>query len=553
MPFSREQEASDEPRRPPVDLVEAFVAPLWHARYWIGLLTGLGLAIATFRAAIEPNTYEATGKLLVRAGAREGGSAESRIMGSGGGESASSREAVMNELHLLANPDLYENVVRKIGADRLLAPYDPQSQGVDHGFVTEMLHAFQDFWFNSFGGGSGNAANLDSEAAVAAATKMLQRALFVRAEMNSSVLTVVCTTSSPRLSAELVNTFMEEARATHSSVFSSIFTLEFLDKQISEANTNLATTEKAASDYRLQCNIYDADAKRDQLLQEARELEASIRADEERIAALEAKQRSLEEELAKEPPTRKTLVSNPAQPNPTYTELERRRLELRGQLERLETVRDLSQDKIEAERRAVTKQLEAAETELKSTPKFEEVTASEVEQPNPRYERLRTELDATKIELPGLRSEASKRKERKSSVKDDLAEVERCSPTLNFLENEASKARAKLDQFTAARAQVGVLDLLDRMNLINLREIQKASSLAEKSGPRRGRMVMIGGLAGGALGVGFALLRSRLGRRFRSPGDVKRLLGTPVLGLVPEVSGRELAQRRKSAAGAVRS
>ncbi|MBL8901610.1 MAG: hypothetical protein JNM84_28540 [Planctomycetes bacterium] len=549
----REQEASDEPRRPPIDLVEAFVAPIWHARYWICLLTGLGLAVATFRAAIEPNTYEATGKLLVRAGAREGGSAESRIVGSGGSEISSAREAVMNELHLLASPKVFENVVRKIGADRLLAPYDPQSQGVDHGFVTEALHAFQDFWFRNLGGASSNAASLDPEAAVAAATKILQRALVVRAEMNSSVLTVTCNTSSPQLSADLVNAFMAEARASHQAVFSSSSTIEALDQMISEASSIYAAADKAAADYRLQCDISDADGERAQLQREKMELEANIRSDEERVAALEATLETLENELKLEKKTHLVSVANPAQPNPLWTELLQRTFSLKDQIDDLNSESGLSQETITKRRSALTKRLQDAEKELLATSRLEPVAASQVEQPNPHYERLFTEISATKVQLASLRAEAEKRKGRRASVKDDLAEVERCSPMLNFLQSEASKAKAKLDQFAASRSAIDVLAELDRRNLINLRELQRASSLSEKSGPRRGRMVMMGGLIGGALSVGFALLRSRLGRRFRSPGDVKRLLGTPVLGLVPEVSARELARRREAAAGGSRS
>lgn len=534
-----------DPPRESIDLVETLVIPLWRSRLWIVAAVLFGIALGAFQAATQPNTYDSTGKLLVRAGAREEGTAETRVGSTLRSDILTGREAVMNELHLLSNPRVYEAVVRRVGPDRILAPYDPTAQGGSYGAATRALHKFQIAWFRLLAGRSGDSSAIGEEARVAAATLALQRALHLRAEPGSSVLTITCTTTSPRLSAQLVDAFIAEALVHHQVVFASDSSLAFLDEQVSAAEALRSKAEERLAEYRVQCGIFDADIQRSQLLADKQTLEGQLNEEYARIAGLEAMQAVVEGELVKEGERWLVPVERALMPNPAYSRLQQRIFDLRLDLVDLEGSRDRTAQQVESERSKLQQQILTAEIELAQTPEFLDPGMAIVEQPNPRYVRLRERLDSIEEELIALRSSSSKRSQRLAQVEKSLVELEQCTPLLGNLENEARQSNLRLEGFLSARLQVGVLDKLDEMNLINLRPLQSATVAATKSGPRRGRSVMLGGMLGIAAGLGLALLRPGLDRRLRSPEDVRRFLGNPVLGVVPET----LRARRPSQRG----
>jgi uncharacterized protein involved in exopolysaccharide biosynthesis len=373
------------------------------------------------------------------------------------------------------------------------------------------------------------------------ATNFLMRALVVHSEATSSVLTVTCVTTSPQLSADLVNAFIDEALAAHQAVYSSDTSLAFLDQQVAQARSQLSVSEKTLGDYRLQCGIHDDELHRENLMQDLQDLQSQVSADLATVASQEGLKTFLEQELAHEKPFLKVEVERQPQANPSRARLEERVTDLRVELIELEKARDRRPQQIETERANILAKIETLEEEIGKTPEFLELGPAIVDQANPRYERLRIRLDEVASELVTLKSEAAKRAERLETVKSALIELEKCVPTLNFFESEAEQSKQRLDQFLAARAQVGVLDLLDQMMLINLRPLQRAIPPRTKSGPQRGKLVVLGGLFGFAAGIGFAFARANLGRRLKSPADVRRLLGLPLLGIVPEA---RLARRR---------
>jgi uncharacterized protein involved in exopolysaccharide biosynthesis len=202
---------------------------------------------------------------------------------------------------------------------------------------------------------------------------------------------------------------------------------------------------------------------------------------------------------------------------------------------KLDATRDLTTQELEARRSTLKHQIEAAQAELDAMPEMLQPGTTVQESVNPRYTRLREELDGIMEEAVSLRSSLTKKVERQTFLQGKLVSLERCGPALHLLETAADENKKKLDSFLAARSKVGVLELLDSVNMINLRPLQSATIPLTKSGPRRGRLVLIGGLLGLAAGMGLAFLRQTLDRKVRTTQDVGRVLGTPVLGVVPDL------------------
>lgn len=544
---------SEDAPREAFETVDRLIVPVWRSRIWIVLLACVGLGAGAFMGAIKPNTYDSVGKLLTRAGAREQGSTESTVVGGGGSNVMGQREAIVNELHLLSNPIVFENVARRVGPARIFSAYDPASAGSEKGLATGWMHEFQSWWFarTSSADGPSHAPDLCG-ACVAKAEEALQRVIEVRPEMGSNVITVIATTNSPELSASLVDAFIAEALVHHQAVFSSENSLTFLDEQVQAAVLETSKADEALSDYRVSCGFYDADSQREHLLTDLNTLDTALATEGARLAALESEEVIVESALAKEAPTLKMTVQGALTPNAEHSRLKQRLLDLGDEILTLEGSRDLTAQQIKDRRAILNQQIQASQAELSSQPEFLDpgVTISEV--PNTRYVRLRDRLDDIRAEEVSLRSSSQKHVERLTHVRGQLVSLERCGPNLRLLQTTATQNKARLDKFLAAREHVGVMDLLDSVNMINLRPLQAATLPLTKSGPRRGRLVMIGGVLGLAIGLGLAFLRQSLDRRVRTTEDVERVLGTAVLGVVPNVK-RKAALARAPVVEALRA
>ncbi|MBL8861154.1 MAG: hypothetical protein JNK02_04000 [Planctomycetes bacterium] len=539
MSVERHFEPLEEEPHESFDVVDRVLVPMWRARLWIALTLALGLLIGAFLGAIRPNTYESVGKLLVRVGAREQGTAESRVVGSDRGDVLSSREAIANELHLLANPIVYENVARRVGPERILAGYDPAGAAAAEGNEPSWLHRFQSWWFSDSSSRSEGPGHAPDHCArcVALAVRALGFALEIQGSGGSSVITVVCTTNSPQLSADVVDAFIAEALVHHQAVFSSGSSLDFLQEQVQSAQAQATLADEALADYRVNCGFYDTEVQRQQILSALGAVESELAADNARLSALESRERLVQQELSAEPRTQEIRVRGTPVPNSEHVWLKQRLLQLRDDLMGLEGRRDLTTAMLETQRSILSSQIATTESELASRPEFLQPGETIQEAPNPRFLRLREQLDEIREEQVALRSSVNKRVERLAEVREQLVSLERCVPTLRVLETAATQSRQRLAQFLSARERVSVMDLLDSVNMINLRPLQAATVPLTKSGPQRGRLVAVGGLLGLACGIALAFLLRTLDQRLRTREDVARIHGTAFLGVVPELPG----------------
>ena len=85
-------------------------------------------------------------------------------------------------------------------------------------------------------------------------------------------------------------------------------------------------------------------------------------------------------------------------------------------------------------------------------------------------------------------------------------------------------------------------DAEQRFNTVTV--LEPAVTPLQPSSPRRYRTIAIALAAGMMLGAGVALLRDRLDGRMRSVEEIQTLIGLPVLGVVPQMSGRRTAVAR---------
>jgi polysaccharide biosynthesis transport protein len=75
----------------------------------------------------------------------------------------------------------------------------------------------------------------------------------------------------------------------------------------------------------------------------------------------------------------------------------------------------------------------------------------------------------------------------------------------------------------------------------NIRVTERAIPPTVPVRPRTRLIWSLAGVFGLSLGVGVAFVADSLDRRVRSPEDIERVLGVPVLGVVPVFRGKRRA------------
>lgn len=500
-----------------VDALESLIVPLWRSRAWVLGALALGAGAGLFFGAIKPNEYESTGKLLVRYGAREQGTAEDRVNASPTAAPIGGRELVVNEQHLLTDPQVFTKVVRKIGAPTILLPYDPVAEEpADTPLATRWLHEFQRWWFGATTSSPTAHTADDCDSCQLVAREHLMKTMVVAVEPASSVITVSYSATSPARATEVVEAYLQAAQEQHLKVFAAATSLEFLDEQLQGAIADCTAADEALSAHRIECNVFDIPLQRQRLITEIHDLEGRTTEDGARIAEL----KTLEASLVASLPADALAADQPNQRAPvTDAELAfltQRLHDLRARLAGVDGL-GLTAVMADAERRAIHQQIGELTEELAQT----------------RVLSIRDRLEEARRELATVTEGSKQRSGRLSVLRRELAHLEECSPKTAELEKRAQQCRQRLEKFNEARDRAGVLSMLDSLNMTNLRTLQPASVPLTKSGPKRGKFLLVGALLGLVAGLPLALLRSRFDQRVRRPSELERLCGRPLVGVIP--------------------
>ncbi|MBK7875205.1 MAG: hypothetical protein IPJ77_05565 [Planctomycetes bacterium] len=545
------QDSNDDDRGA-VSPYETLIAPVMRGWRFVVAGVTLGALVGGFLGFNQVNVYQSTAKLLVRAGAREESTPESRLVGSDRSPVMSPREAVLNELHLLGDPLVFQEVARRITPKRILGPYDPAALDDEWTSTpTRLLHRAQSWWFGSRASDAAVGHPLDDcSRCVQLAAKVLEDGLHRQAESGSSVITLDYTASSPDLARDVLDTYSKVAIEHHQTVFATDTSLEFLNTQVQQALASASEADDALTEHRITCGVFDIETRRSGLLTAIYEAEDKTRDDGARLAELRAQTSMLAEELAKEPAKTTQVVERPPIANPNHLWLRQQIQELRTQVSELEGRLDLTAAELQARRQGLEKQLGELTTQLAAQPELVYPGSTTQELPSARHARLQERLDEARADLVALEAGAQGHNARLSELREELIRLEQCEPGLRTLESDAQQQRARATQLITSRDRTAVMNLLDSVNLTNLRLLQVPNLPGTKSGPSRGKLLAIGTLLGLGLGALVALLRRALDPRVRHPSDVLAWAGHGGVFVVPRAarSPRKVALFRRRAA-----
>lgn len=489
----------------------------------------LGAIMGFVQGALQPNVYQSSGKLLVRAGMREASTAEVDPLGGGiRTTSSSSGEAVNTELHLLANPKILREVARRVGGRAVLKMRDPtKDDGPNSPAPTRLLHEFQAWWFGLKESDEElEEVSAEPEFLIAAAANTIGGRLRSVASFGSTVIDIAYRGQTPEISQQVVDAFLEAATIHHREVFTSDPQLEFLKKQVIEAQEASDAANSAWDKFKIENQIYDLAAQKASIINDISALEKKIADDHLQKLGLLSNLKYLDSAIESE--DLEKVDRSMLQPNPEFSRLRQELSAMRSRKMDLVPRSNETLEESNARKKWVDDEIHRLESEMDQVEQW-------LPAANPRYAQLVGQRDVLIGALSALDGPKEDRLLLLESYKMRRDALQKAESEYMHLMLKADQALAKVDANYAGVQQLAVMNLLDEEELGNLRILQKATDSRSKLSPDRPRVLMMGGILGVVIGVMLAFARGLLDPLLRRPGEVGGLGGGPILGVVKDL------------------
>mgnify|MGYP002629937184 CR=1 FL=1 len=563
------------------------------ARYpmTIVMVAGLCATVALVRAFSEPNSYKSVGMLLLRMGAREQHSAESLMDPSLQGDVRTF--ATEDELLMLSDPSLQERVVKAVGVERILRPYDPSGDR-EEPFVLRKLHEFQSWWMLSQSGSEFNPDAMQSSAALEAAIEIVANGTHIDAEPRGNTIVVEVTVHDTQLAQLIAKSYMNVCQERHREFYETENSFSFVSERLREANEAANSARAALLARQEEDGIYNLATRQQARGDEIRQLEAQNNQDKIRLYSIEKQLVVTEEQLKGaqrwiSPPYENTSLELPPKPGteePKEVESPENAMPLPGttikkdprQVFAILTV-------LTADRRELTNKLsdlgriyvktspqyiaEAAPLQQKLSELDEQIQiasstgitevnpagANIIFEPagpnmelNPDFTALSTKsLDFTREKQALLASMDARDKVLKQNYLE-LAKLKTLEGEHGRLARAAERAEQRASNMETAHSQSQTLQMIDSDERISsLLVTQEPFLPTDKEGPNRVKSTLFGLIGGLVAGLALALIRQVSDSRLRYSAQVENALGLPVLGVIPEErSWRRVGRTLKS-------
>jgi polysaccharide biosynthesis transport protein len=141
-----------------------------------------------------------------------------------------------------------------------------------------------------------------------------------------------------------------------------------------------------------------------------------------------------------------------------------------------------------------------------------------------------------------VETEAKVAKGREETLLANMNELRREARTLNEREAQASSLQREKESVDELQATVlkrlKETGLTSALTVSNIRVVEPATRPTYPAKPRKQLIWTLSAIAGLVLGVGVAFLSDSLDIRARTADDIERVLGVPILGVVPVFSGK---------------
>jgi uncharacterized protein involved in exopolysaccharide biosynthesis len=459
---------------------------LWREKWW---MLGVGAAITTLGIVVAlqlPQSFEATSRLLVRAGQEYVYQPRVGEAARAGGDVPPVDQYVQSEVEILRSPVLGERVLRRIGLERL---------------YPEMAKKVAD------------AAPGEKPKYFGRALLVFQKSFSVASAPRNAVIRATFKHKDPALAATVVNALIDDYLLYRRDILAPGDSVA-LESQREDFELRLKTAESDLQDFYRQNTIGDFEAERaavskaySDVTQALIETQAERRRADQRIAVMDAEARTV-----------------PAEVRLHYdSDASQRLLTLRAEREDL-----LSRYRPEAQPvQEIDRRIQQFEAWIAQGGPGEDGVVRRGA--NPVYQSLETDRIRAEAEAVALRAREAELKRQRDALQQNQLRLQALAPSFNALTREREVLASNVRDFAQREEQARALRALAEKEVDNISILERAAP------PPRGvnlRMpvAIIGAAFAAFSALMVGLLRALTRRGFPSPASAGRTLDLPVLG-----------------------
>lgn len=466
------------------------------------LLVFVAISALTVAAALAlPDEYRSEAKMLVRLG-RESVAMDPTASIGPTVQPIQTRESELNsELEILRSRELVEQVVARLGAERLVSDAEA---GMDP-------------------------AELDADA-----VKQLQEDVHVSVVPDSNVLDVAYVAADPALAHRVVDAYVKEFLDLRLTVYRSPGSQHFFAEQHRMAREELEQVQRQIRDLKDKTGLADLVTQRTIRLNRIGGLESAIDDTHARLAAAEATVDQLRDRLAELPEEVVTSQTTNA-PNSSVEMLRQRLAELRLEEQDLASRYVESSPTVQAIRRQITEataMLQAAEERSQKTTGL-----------NSTWEALKLRMETELANVAAERAMLERLAADLAQARSGVALLNQAQIQIQQLERQAAIAEEKVQKYARTYEQARIDRALEADKISNISVYQPATRPQDPQGPRRTLLIAVGLFLGVVGSAGTALLAEGLDHTVKRPQDL-RLAGVrpDAVVSVPQLTSNFITQ-----------
>jgi len=309
----------------------------------------------------------------------------------------------------------------------------------------------------------------------------------------------------------------------------------FIENQIKSVEKDLEKAEDVLREYKESERVFAPSEEARTVLNRLSELEKIHAETSVELTQIQLKLAELHKRLQEEAPT--TVTATTVTNNPMVSQYKTRLFELESQLTAIEAQYNPDYPRI------ATLKTEIAAVTERLTQEVERIVSSETHAVNPNYQALASQIVTLEVNQVA-------EKARQDAFAGQIAEVEKELLILPGKEVELTRLmrnKSVLEEmYLLLRSKYEEYRITEAVQAAGISIVDKAVVPTSPVKPKKTQNVAIAGMLGLMIGVGLTLLIEFLDTTLKTPEDIERYLGLPVVGSIPvfDTNGQSKTRRQ---------
>lgn len=324
----------------------------------------------------------------------------------------------------------------------------------------------------------------------------------------TDVIDVSLTWDNPQAAADLLNLVMQQYQKVRMKVFETRHSVSFYDDEVKSSEAELAQIETKLNDFLRQGGISNIEAQKSMLLTQLAQSRQEAERDRTNLENTQVKLQEIERSYHSASPWIET-------PDATDSIAESQALDQRFV-------------QLFAERNSLLSRM------LPSSMQVRNLDAQIAQLRGQKYQSL---LSFYRLSASGLQDKLKRINADIEAKQTQLADLTSRTTEYDHLQQRRKLLNGLEEEY---RKKVADLSVNDELNANDFSSVRVVSAALPPLRPSFPKPALILGLAAGFglfAGIASAFVGELLSRTFRSPKDVERILGVPVLACVPDLTG----------------